>query len=225
MAEAKQTTNPIRLVDLAWKISDALQEAKKLEPENLDVRLDLVRFYTMTPRVFGGGADKAREEAAEIAKRDVALGHFSSGYIAYRDKDFGLARNELREAVKLAKTSATKALALQWLGWLSQESQQYEDAFAAFEELRALDASALYEIGRTAVYCNCELARGEASLKSYIAAKRTAEMPSLAEAHYVLGLLYEKRGEREAARREVEVAWRLDRTIAGVKEARERLAR
>ncbi|HET7433994.1 MAG TPA: hypothetical protein VFN10_04690 [Thermoanaerobaculia bacterium] len=223
MHDAQQTSNPIRLLDLGWKIKDALDEALKLEPDNTEVRLDLVRYYVMTPAVFGGGLDHAREEAAEIARRDAALGHFANGYIAYRDKALGLARNEFRDAIRLAQTPATKTLALRWMGWLSQESQQYATAFETFEQLRANDASANYEIGRTAVFCTCELERGETALKSYIAAKRTAEMPSLADARYMLGLLYEKKGDRAAARREVEIAYRLDRTIAGVKEARERL--
>ncbi|HYC59750.1 MAG TPA: hypothetical protein VEK79_09305 [Thermoanaerobaculia bacterium] len=174
MAEAQQTSNPVRLVTLAIRIREALESARRREPENVEVRLDLVRFYTITPRIAGGGVDHARAEAAEIAKRDVPLGHFARGYIEYREKNYGIARTELREAIRIGNTS-TRALATRWLGWLSQESQQWDDAFAAFEELRDQ-----YEIGRTAVFCGCEVQRGKTALRDYLRTKpRDAEAKKL----------------------------------------------
>jgi tetratricopeptide (TPR) repeat protein len=215
MEEAKQTTNPVRLLYLAINIEDSLDKALQLDPDNVDIRLDLVRFYTVTPRIAGGGVDDARAQAAEIARRDVALGHFALGYIAYREKEYGTARRELREAVRTAREPSTRTLALQWLGWLSQESQQFDEAFAVFEELRVS-----YEIGRTAVFCSCRLDRGKAALLEHVRAN-----PRDAAGHLQLALVHEKLGELTAARREIAMAWRLDRKLAGVKEARNRLAR
>lgn len=170
MVEAQQTSNPVRLLMLAVKIRGALETALAKEPENVEVRLDLVRFYTMTPSIAGGSLDDARAQAAEIAKRDAPLGHFANGYIAYREKQFGPARHELREAVRTGSPS-TRALAARWLGWLSQESQQWEEAFSVFESLRGSEASALYEIGRTAVFCSCERERGKKALEEYLRTK------------------------------------------------------
>lgn len=170
MEEAKQTTNPVRLLMLAMRIRESLEAARAKEPDNVEVRLDLVRFYTVTPGIAGGGIEDARAEAAEIAKRDPALGHFARGYIDYREKEYGIARIELREAMKSSNAS-TRALAAKWLGWLSQESQQWDDAFAIFEELRATDPDALYEIGRTADFCLCRMERGREALREYLKVK------------------------------------------------------
>jgi tetratricopeptide (TPR) repeat protein len=197
MTEAKQTANPIRLLILGVQIKSDLDQALQLDPENLEIRLDLVRFYTVAPRVFGG-IGEARAQAAEIAKRDAPLGCFARGYIAYREKEYGAARLELREAVRTARSASTKALALKWLGWLSQETQQYGEAFAVFQELRATDASALYEIGRTSVFCSCETERGRDALNAYLAAKRTAEMPPAEEARKLLGQLTPSADRRPA---------------------------
>lgn len=208
MAEAEQTTNPMRLLVLGWEIRDALDEALKLTPDDVEVRLDLVRWYVMSPGIVGGSIREAREQAAEIAKRDAALGAFARGYIAYREKEYGPARRELQEA---AKATHVRKRALTWLGWLSQETQQYETAFEAWREL-----DMPFEIGRTSAFCRCRLEEGEAALKR---AKVTAET------RYYLGLIYELRGNRAAARREIEAAWKMDKTIAGIKEARKRLSR
>ena len=209
MAEAQQTTNPIRLLFLAMNIKESLDKALQLDPENIQVRLDLVRWYVTAPRMIGGGVDDARAEAAEIARRDAALGHFARGYIAYREEQYGPARRELTEARKLG-SGETKTLATRWLGWLSQETQQWETAFAMFEELG--DG---YEIGRTAAFCSCELERGRVALQKV--------SPKNANVHYQLALVHEKLGDVRAAKREVDVAWRLDKTVAGVKEARARI--
>ena len=167
MAQAQQTTNPVRLLMLAFDIKDALEKALALDPENVQVRLDLVRFHVAAPRIVGGSEDEARQQAREIARRDPALGAFARGYIAYKaKKEYGAARTEFRAAVTNARDAATKAMAKKWLGWLSQEMQQYDEAFALFEEIHDP-----YEIGRTAVFCSCQTERGRAALQEYLRGK------------------------------------------------------
>jgi tetratricopeptide (TPR) repeat protein len=218
MAEAEQTSNPVRLLVLALQIRENLEEARRQAPDDVNVRLDLIRFYMNAPGMLGGDIGNARTEAAEIAKRDAALGHFASGYVSYREKKYGPARLELQEAVRTAKTSETRALALKWLGWLSQETQQWTTAFETFESLRSSDPAALYEIGRTAVFCGCELSAGKKALEEYARA-----LPKDARGRLQLALLYEKLGDVRSAKREADVAWRLDKSIPGLKEARKRL--
>lgn len=181
MAEARRTTNPVRLLVLIPKIRSSLEAALAREPDNVEVRLDLVRFYTVTPSIIGGDLDHARAQVAEIARRDAALGHFARGYIAYREKQYGPARHELRDAMKIGNAS-TRALAAKWLAWLSQETQQWDEAFTVLEELRASDPSALFEIGRTAVFCSCRIERGRDALQEYQKVKPTQDMPTIDEA-------------------------------------------
>ncbi len=166
VAEAERTANPIRLFLLALDIRKELEAALAENPDDAEVRLDLVRFFTVTPRVAGGDLDAAQAHAAKLAQLDPPLGHFARGYMSYRQKDFGVARIELREAIRTTKSAETRALAKRWLGWLSQESQQWEDAFAIFEELNDP-----YEIARTAVFCSCRTAQGRAALEAHLKAK------------------------------------------------------
>lgn len=226
IAEAKSSQNAVRLAYLGWVIGDELEAAVALDPSLMDARLDLIRYYTMTPRIVGGNLKKARAQAVQIAKRDAALGAWASGYIAYRQKEYGPARRKLQQAVREARDAQSKALALTWLGYLSQETRQYDDAFGAWQQLLETDPSrvdALYEIGRTAVFANRDLDRGAKALAQYLASKPAADMPSPAQGHWQLGLIEEKRGDREAAQRELEVAVRLDPNLKGAAEALERV--
>lgn len=183
MAEAEQTANPFRLLTLGVQIKTALDDALLADPNDVEVRVDLVRFFMTAPGLIGGDRGAARDQAAVIARRDAAIGAFARGYIAYRDKEYGAARLQLREAVKTSRDEPARARAAKWLGWLSQETQQYDEAFAMWESLRASDREALYEIGRTAVFCSCELDRGRIALEEYL---RVKQAPHAAEAKKLL---------------------------------------
>ena len=136
---------------LAFDIKEALGRALAAEPDNVEVHLDLVRFHVTAPRIAGGDMKYARAHAAEIAKRDEALGHFAKGYIAYRgDEAYGAARIAFRAAIERTDKPATKALAMRWMGWLSQETQQWQTAFEMFEAL-----GDQHEIKRTEEFCKC----------------------------------------------------------------------
>jgi hypothetical protein len=190
MVEAQQTSNPVRLLMLGMQIDELLQKAYEKDPNDPEVLLDYVRLRTVTPKVAGGGIDAAKTYAKKLAEVNAGLGHFAYGYIAYHEKQFGVGRRELNEAVRML-TGAHRNLALQWLGWLSQESQQYADAFAAWEQLRAADPKASYEIARTASFCRCELERGSAAIDEYLKLQ-----PKDAEAKKLRAKLNEMTGER-----------------------------
>ncbi len=186
MTDAEQTTNPVRLLVMALDIRKALEKALAAEPDNVEVRLDLMRFHAATPRIAGGDGAEAKRQAVEIARLDPAAGHFARGYLAYKEKEYPTARKELREAVGGASNPTVKVQAAKWLGWLSQETQQWTEAFAMFESLRGADPSGLYEIGRTAAFCGCELEKGRAALEEYIRLKPKKGMPTVEQARYQL---------------------------------------
>lgn len=191
-AEAKASANVVRLLSIGWNSGTELETAVRLDPNSLDARLDLLRYYVLAPRLVGGSDAKARAQAAEIAKRDAALGAFADGYIEYRHKDYGPARNHFREAVKLAASRDTKVLALTWLGYLSQETQQYDDAFAAFDEILRIDpahTAALYEIGRTASFSGRENDRGVDAVEAYLKTKPRYDEPTSEDATKLLKTL------------------------------------
>jgi tetratricopeptide (TPR) repeat protein len=59
---------------LARKVRKCLEKAVELNPDLVEARVDLIAFYLQAPSLLGGGVDKAKLQAAEIAKRDPAQG-------------------------------------------------------------------------------------------------------------------------------------------------------
>jgi tetratricopeptide (TPR) repeat protein len=163
---------------LGMQMRGELERALRLDPDHVPARIELVRYLVHAPSFAGGGFDAARAQAAEVAKREAAAGHFARGYIAYREHQFGVGRTELRAAIETSKRADLTAESLMWLGWLSQESQQWDEAFASWERLIRDDPKridALYEIGRTASFCRCETGRGEKALTEYLKRASTTQ--------------------------------------------------
>jgi tetratricopeptide (TPR) repeat protein len=54
---------------LARKVKSHFEQAVELNPDNLAARADLQEYYEKAPGFLGGGVEKARQQAEEIATR------------------------------------------------------------------------------------------------------------------------------------------------------------
>ena len=70
--------------------------------------------------------------------------------------------------------------------------------------------NALYQIGRTGVISGENLDRAIAALQQYLTTEPPAGQPTLANAHWRLGMCYELKGELDKARSEFEAALALN---------------
>src|SRR5919109_1332332 len=208
-----------RKFGLAKRARAALERAVELDPSSIDARTSLVQFYLLAPRLVGGSTSKARTHAAELAKQSSFHGALARAWIAEDRKDYDAAAREYRQAIALAPDSliAYWGLAQTW-----QRGERFDSSFALMEELirRRPDAMpANYYYGRTSSLSGEHLAKGMQALQRYIAYEPHEGEPPRSSAHYRLGLVYERMGEREKARREFETSLSLEPTRGEVKSA------
>ncbi|HEV2351466.1 MAG TPA: hypothetical protein VG028_16655 [Terriglobia bacterium] len=71
----------------AKRFKEEAETAASLDAKNLDARLGLLEYYLQAPRLMGGGKDKARAMADEIARIDAASGDVAQARIAQDEKD------------------------------------------------------------------------------------------------------------------------------------------
>jgi tetratricopeptide (TPR) repeat protein len=110
---------------------------------------------------------------------------------------------------------------------LYSQQRQWDEAFRAIDRWLAAQPGSMaasYATGRTAAESGLQLDRGEQALKHYLTgyAPKPTE-PSLAAAHWRLGIIHEKRGQRDAARAEYQAAVSLDPKLKGAQDALARL--
>lgn len=204
---------------LAGRVKTHFERAVALAPDEFEYRESLIQFYAFAPAIAGGGIDKARAQAVEIAKRDAVQGELAHGLIARLEDKPDDALRHYRAAYVQRPNDARLGVQL---GILLQEQQHYDEAFTHFQAMTVRDAGAMgawYQLGRTTVLAKQHLDEGELAFKRYLGHQPGPQEPPLAAAHWRLGMLYELMQRVADARGQYQAALALDPSHADAKRA------
>ena len=83
---AAQNANLLAKLGWARKCRAAYERAVELDPANPAYRWSLVGYFCVAPRIAGGGLEKARAQAAEIARLDPAEGRIARATLALAEQ-------------------------------------------------------------------------------------------------------------------------------------------
>jgi tetratricopeptide (TPR) repeat protein len=218
-----QQANVLRQPGLAKRTRSAWERAIELDPDNLDARSDLIQYYVQAPGFMGGSTTKALEQAEEIRKRNALRGYLELGALYERDKKLADAE---KSYVAAAKEKSDRHVGEYRLGLFYQSTGAFEKAFELFESMvtaNPSEAGALFQIGKTGAMSGQRLARSAEALEAYLQTTPGRNDPSLAAAHWRLGMVHEKRQDRQRAKAEYETAVRLDPTFKQATESLKKL--
>ena len=218
-----QQANVLRQPGLAKKTRTAWERAIELDPENLDARSDLIQYYVQAPGFLGGSTAKALEQAEEIRKRNALRGYLELGALHERDKKMADAE---KAYVAAAKEESDRHVGEYRLGLFYQNTGAFDKAFDVFESMAVAnpsEAGALFQIGKTGAMSGQRLTRATEALEAYLQTTPGRNDPSLAAAHWRLGMVHEKRQDRQRAKAEYETALRLDPTFKQATESLKKL--
>lgn len=195
---------------LVGKVKSHIETAVELDPANVQARMFLAGFLLNAPPIAGGSIEKAKEQAEKIVQYDPLRGQLFWAEIYKKEKKF----DEAAQAYQAAAAAAPESPEPYYLlGIMYQTNERYDEAFAAFEQTLSVDpgaTNALYQIGRTGVLSGENLDRAFGALKQYLETEPPEGQPTLANAHWRLGMLYELKGDLQKARSEFEAALELD---------------
>jgi tetratricopeptide (TPR) repeat protein len=209
----------------ASRIKDEWGKAVALDSKYVEARFGLVQVYAGAPGIMGGSYEKAFEQAKEIKAIDPVVGHRAYGFIYSQQKKLDLAKKEYGDAIREEPNSPK---AHSYFGqYLVNVEKNYTAAFAEFEAALKLDPrymAAFYHLGRVASLANTNLARGEEAVTKYLAYTPKENEPTLANAHYVLGAIYEREGKKAEAKQAYQAALKLNPTLKQASEALKRVS-
>jgi tetratricopeptide (TPR) repeat protein len=191
---------------MAPKLRDAFERAVELDPDLHDARSSLVEYYLQAPAIAGGSVDKARAQAAELARRDPPRGHYARGRLATHDGDAAAATQAFVAAYQARPENKTYRMAA---GLAYQQDKQWAKAFELFSAWTEEDPSATaawYQTGRTAAMSGQYLPEGEHALRRFLALPAAAGQPPKQHAWYRLGQVQAQAGDKDAARTSFEQA-------------------
>jgi tetratricopeptide (TPR) repeat protein len=217
--------NFIRKGMIGRRIGPQYDRAVELDSSSVDAAEARVDFYLEAPAMVGGGADKAKAEAARLRALSAYHGGFAQAKIEEHEKAWEQAESQYRALIRAFPDSVRPVSAL--ITHL-QNRARFDDAFVAIDERLAKfpnDTLIVYQLGRNAAMSGKELNRGEAALRKFLALLGATEPQSRANAHYRLGMIREKLGDAATARAEYDSALALAPRYEDALAARKRLGK
>ncbi len=183
---------------LAKKVRTEFERSVELDPDNWEARTDLAEFYLEAPGIVGGGKDKARAQADEIARLKPAMAHWVRARLAEKNKDLAGAEREYRAAVDASQGGARAWLNLAGFYRRAQRLDEMEEALRTLET-RPLDHPAALVDGASLVLrTGRNYPLGVRLVRRYLASE-TVEGAPVFKARYMLGELLERQGDRAGA--------------------------
>jgi tetratricopeptide (TPR) repeat protein len=202
-------SNPIRAYMLARKTVAAFQRAHTLDPGNMEIARDLAEYYIEAPAIVGGGIDKAEALADEVASEHPADAAWIRAGAAKQQGHREEAEREYRAAIRLDHDSGTPYLELARLYRSSKQWDLFEHEVS--EAMRASQVRPFerYDAAELLLSTGRNLGEAERLLRAYLDGERTEERAPVFRAHFLLGQVLLKKGEREKAAAEYRAALHL----------------
>ncbi len=221
--EKADRANYLLAAALAVKVREEFERAVQLNPKNVEARLDLAEFYIEAPTILGGGEEKARQQAQAVAALDPAREHWIYAHIAEKKKDDATAEREFRQYIQVSHGDAEAWLDLALFLRPQKRLDEMEQALVKLSQspMPKLDvlveaAGLLYRAGRSYPFAT-EL------LHRYLASGPVEAAPAF-KAHYLLGALLEKQGDKAGAAKEYRASLALARNFGTAQQALNRVA-
>jgi tetratricopeptide (TPR) repeat protein len=206
--EKAEASGPIGAFGLVRKVKGEFERAAALDPEgkNLSAHSDLAEFYIEAPSIMGGDKTKARQLADFIGRFDPALAHYLYGRLEEKHKSKEHAEQEYKAAINASGDSAHY-----WVDLASfyRREGRLDDMEAAINQsLRAKrqEAVALFDAASLLSTARRNETQAIQLLRRYISLNQFSEDAPAFQAHYLLGKLLEKQGNRTGAASEYRAA-------------------
>ena len=197
--EKAASVNPLSAASLARKTKAEFEEAVKLDPSNVQAHADLAEYYTEAPSVMGGGIDKARDQATQVAKYDQAVSHWILAKIAEKEKRYPDAEAELQKAIQSAKDPSRYWMSLASFYRRRSRFDEMQKAITQASAQPAKSAEVYYNAASELFQSGKDLPSATQYLKKYLNSDGMVEDAPAFRAHYLLGQVYEKMGKKPDA--------------------------
>lgn len=220
--EKAGSSNFLQAVPLAKKTRDQFQRAVQLDSKNVPARTDLAEFYIEAPGFIGGGRDKALAQAQALDSLAPSQAHWVRARMAEKEKDPATAEKEYKAAIETSRGNANAWFNLAVFYWhqnnLDEMQRTLYKAVAApldRPEVVMESAEVLLRAGR-------DFPAAIEWLHRYLSGPLVEEAPAF-KAHYLLGTLLEKQGNKQDAGAEYRAAIALAKNYSPAQAALKRL--
>jgi tetratricopeptide (TPR) repeat protein len=218
----------VHAISLVRKVKAEFEKAVALDDagKNLSARSDLAEFYTEAPAIMGGDKAKARQLGDFIMKSDPGLAHYIYARLEEKQNDKTKAEQEFQAAI----AEAGKAAAHHWVDLASFYHRQGRLADMESAINKALvaprqNSTFLFDGGSLLLDAGRNYPLAIDLLHRYLGSNELSEDAPAFQAHYLLGQLLEKQGDRRGAAQEYRASLALASQFQPAQDALAKLSR
>ncbi|MFL6301649.1 MAG: tetratricopeptide repeat protein [Terriglobales bacterium] len=212
----------------AKKSRAEFEKAVELNSMNAEARTDLAEFYMEAPGMLGGGKDKALAQAEAMAAYDAASAHWVKGRLAEKDGQYDVAESEYKQAIAVSKRPAGDWLNLASFYRHRGRGPELEDAIHHALEADKTNnhkkSNVLYGAAEILYRGGRDFNGAAQLLRRYLNGPDKTEDAPAFQAHYLLGEILEKQGNKPAAAEEYRAALSLAPTYEQAQNALKRVS-
>ena len=219
-----ENSNPFTAFLLARRVRVEFERAVALDGDNLSARTDLAEYYLEAPGFLGGDKAKSRRQADIVARRDPALASYIRAQVE-EAQGRPHAEEEYKNAIKESGNGARYWIELAYYYRRAGRTKEMEEAIVrsltASHKTNLPEYDAAYLLLRT----DRNLKGATQMLRRYLASDNLSEDGPAFHAHFMLGELLEKQGDRKAAAAEFRAALALASDYRAARDALARVSR
>ena len=205
-----EKANPFAAIGLAKKARENFEKAVELNGDDVLARTDLAEFYIESPGIVGGGQDKARAQADSIAAHDEAAAYWVKARLDEKAKNYPSGEENYKAALKASNNDA-------W-GWVNLASfyrrqgrlTEMDDAIRKAASAHKTRTNVFVDAASLLIRTGRSLPDAASLLVKYLSSSTTKDedAPTF-RAHFMLGQVMEKQGNKADATKEYEAALQL----------------
>jgi tetratricopeptide (TPR) repeat protein len=188
------------------RAGQALDRAAKLAPNDPQALSALAEFNIEAPGIIGGSKDRVRTIADELVKIDPAESHWVRARLAQKNKNWEEAEREFKASVEASNGAANYWLEYGKYLWRRGRNNEMEQAVMKAVASPRKKLNSMYEAGNLLQRAGRDFPDAVKFLREYLAQPEKSEDAPAFRAHYLLGTILEKQGDKNAARAEYEKA-------------------
>ena len=209
---------------LVGKVRDEFQRAVQLDPQEVDTRLDLAEFYISAPGIVGGGTDKAEAQARIIGATNPGREHWVYARIAEKKNNTKTAEREYRQYIELSHNDSEAWLNLALFLRRQKRLDEMEQALIKAGQSSMPKRDVLFESAQMLYRAGRNYPLAIELLQRYLSTGPVEAAPAF-KAHYLLGLLLEKQGDKAGASEQYRASLAMARNFGLAQQALSRVAR
>ncbi len=221
--KAAEIGNPLTAASLARKAKAEFERAVELNPRNLSARSDLSEYYVEAPAIMGGGLGKARSQATEMQALDPAAADWVRAIALEKEKKYSDAENSLRSAISRAQNPAQYWMSLASFYGRRGRLDDMQSAINSALGEPARPPVTYYDAASELLHAGRNFPAAVQYVKTYLSSGALVEDAPAFRAHYLLGQIYEKSGDKANASVEYQASLSLASSFGRARKALDQL--